>query len=167
MRVIQIVPVLAILTATVLVASLFAFSVVGSVDAKLPTEELKAITLIVERVDIVHTDDLGVKEVMTVVTGPISFNLLDLRSGIVAGLGIPTIDDGVVTQFRLVVTEATITFNGVTFLLKIPADVVRFNGVVSVPGQDAVFEFDAEKSVISNKGQGCCKLKPVLKFEST
>jgi len=167
MRVIQIVPVLAILTATVLVASIFAFSLVGSVDAAPPpVEELKAITLRVERVDIVHTDDLGVKGVViNVIDFPITFNLLDLRSGIVAGLGIPTIDDGFVTQFRLVVTEATITFNGVTFLLKIPADVVRFNGVLPVPGGDAVFEFDAEKSVISTPA-GFQLKSPIKFFES-
>jgi len=165
MRVIRIVPVLAILTATVLVASIFAFSVVGSVDAAHLPSELKEIALLVERVDIVHTDDLGVKEVMTVVTGPISFNLLDLRSGIVAELGIPTIDDGVVTQFRIVVTAATITFDGLTFELFIPAGVLRFNGVLEVPDDtDAVFVFDAEKSLIS-KPVGF-QLKSPIKFQT-
>ncbi len=172
MRVIRIVPVLAILTATVLVASLFAFSVVSSVDAThLPGGVLQQITLLVERVDIVHTDDLAVKgEVLTVLDfggSPISINLLSLQSGIVAGLGIPTIDNGFVTQFRIVVTAATITFNGKTFDLKIPGGVLRFNGVLSVPAdEDAVFDFDVEKSVI-HKGPNEFILKPIIKFEST
>jgi len=170
MRVIRIVPVLAILTATVLVASLFAFSAVGSVDARHPPEELKAVTLFLERVDIVHTTDLDIDgEVMTVLEfpKPTVVELLTLQSGILSVLGLTDLDEGFVTQIRLVVTDATITFNGDKFPLKIPSGVLRFNGVVSVPdGGDAVFEFDAEKSVISKK-DGSFKLKPVIKFEST
>jgi len=144
MRVIQIVPVLVILTATVLVASIFAFSVVSSVDAKLPTEELKAITLFVEQVDIVLTSDLAVKGVVITAIDfpqPTKVELLTLQSGILTALGITDLN-GIVTQIRIFVTDATITFNGVTHELKIPAEVVRFNGVVSVPDEDAVFQFD-------------------------
>ncbi len=173
MRVIRIVPVLAILTATVLVASVFAFSVVGSVDAThLPEEPLQSIKLRVDRVDIVHTDDQAVKRVITVRDfdgSPITIELLDLQSGILTELGICDIDDdidGFVTQFRIVVTDATITFNGETDSLKIPAGVVRFNGVVSVPAdEDAVFDFDAEKSLIS-KPSGF-QLKSPIKFVTT
>jgi len=165
MRVIRIFPVLAILTATVLVASLFAFSVVGSVEAIPLPGELQAITLRADRVDIVLTDDLAVKgEVITLLDfeSPIEFNLLSLQSGILTAFGNPDIDDGFVTQFRIVVTEATIRFNGDIFLLKIPAGVVRFNGVIEVPGQDAVFAFDAEKSVIFTPAG--FQLKSPIKF---
>jgi len=167
MRAIRIVPVLAILTATVLVASLFAFSVVGSVDATHLPEELKAITLFVEQVDIVLTDDLANKGVVITAIDfpqPTKAELLDLQDGILSNLGITDLD-GIVTQIRIITTDATITFNGVTFSLKIPADVVRFNGVVSVPDEDAVFAFDEEKSVIFNPSG--FKLKSLIKFQST
>jgi len=145
MRVIRIVPVLAILTATVLVASLFAFSLVGSVDAfHIPGEELKAVTLRVEQVNIVHTTDLAVKGVVIIVLdpeSPITFNLLDLQSGILTGLGITDLPGGFVTQIRLVVTEASITFDGTTFELIIPSGEVKLDGVLTVPDSgDAVFE---------------------------
>jgi len=170
MRVIRIVPVLAILTATVLVASLFAFSAVGSVDASHLPAELKAVTLFLERVDIVHTTDLDIDgEAMIVIDfpEPTVVELLTLQSGILSALGITGLDEGFVTQIRLFTTAATITFDGKTFSLSIPSGVLRFNGVVSVPdGGDAVFAFDAEKSVISKK-DGIFKLKPVIKFAST
>ena len=169
MRVIRIVPVLAILTATVLVASLFAFSAVGSVDARhLPTE-LKALTLFLVRVDIVHTTDLDIDgEVIKVIElpEPTEVELLALQSGIISALGITDLDDGFVTQVRLVTTDATITFNGATFSLTIPSGVVKLVGVFKVPDDtDAVFAFDVEKSVLS-KEDGSLKLKPVIKFES-
>ncbi len=101
-----------------------------------------------------------------VIDFPQTFNLLDLQGGILNNLGITDLPGGFVTQIRLVVTEATITFNGVTFSLSIPSGVVKLDGVLIISDVDAdgVFEFDAEKSLISNKGQGCCKLKPVIKF---
>jgi len=171
MRVIRIFPVLVILTATVLVASLFAFSAVGSVDAThLPKEELQAITLLLKRVDIVHTTDLAVKGVVINVIeleSPAAVNFLDLQDGVLTALGNPDIDDGFVTQIRLVTTDASITFDSEVFSLKIPSGVLKLNGILIVPDDtDAVFDFDVEKSVKSNKGQGCCKLKPVLKFET-
>ena len=172
MRVIRIFPVLAILTATVLVASLFAFSVVGSVDATLPDEPLEAITLTVARVDIVLTDDLANKgEVITVIDfdgSPISFNFLGLQDGVLTGLatlGTLDIPDGFVTQFRIITIDAEITFNGTTDPLQISAGVLRLNGVVSVPDEDAVFDFDVEKSVISTPAG--FKLKSPIKFQST
>jgi len=172
MRVIQIVPVLAILTATVLVASLFAFSVVGSVEAKLPEKPLAAITLTVARVDIVHTEDAAIEsEVITVLEpeSPFLINLLDLQDGVLTGLAaLGTLDlpAGLVTQIRIVVIDATITFNGDKTPLKIPAGVVRLNGVLELPGGDAAFDFDVEKSVKSNKRHDFI-LKPIIKFEST
>jgi len=168
MRVIRIVPVLAILTATVLVASLFAFSVVGSVDAGHLPAPLKAITLKVVRVDIVHTDDLAVKRVITVLDpeSPIVVELLTLQSGILSALGICDLDEGFVTRISLVTSEATITFNGLTFLLKIPGGVLKLKGVLTVLNdEDAVFQFDAEKSVISKDLN--FKLKPSIKFVTT
>jgi len=165
MRVIRIVPVLAILTATVLVASIFAFSVVGSVDAThFPGGALKAITLFVEQVDIVLTDDLANKGVVITAIDfpqPTKVELLTLQDGILSELGITDLD-GIVTQIRINTTDATITFDGTTFSLKIPADVVRFNGVVSVPDEDAVFAFDEDKSVIFNPSG--FKLKSPIKF---
>ena len=167
MRVIRIVPVLAILTATVLVASLFASSAVGSVDARhLPTE-LKALTLFLVRVDIVHTTDLDIDgEVIIVIDfeSPTEVELLALQSGIFSALGLTDLPDGFVTQVRLVTTDASITFNGKVFSLKIPSGVVKLVGVFKVPDDtDAVFAFDVEKSVLSKK-DGSLKLKPVIKF---
>ena len=166
MRVIRIVPVLAILTATVLVASIFAFSVVGSVDAThVPGAELKAITLLVERIEIFHTTDLATKgEVVRVLElAPTLISLLALQPGILSALGITDLPDGFVTQVRIVTTDATITFNGATFSLQIPSGVLKLNGILIVPdGGDAVFGFDVEKSVIST-GKGF-KLKPSFKF---
>jgi len=170
MRVIRIVPVLAILTATVLVASVFTFSGVGSVDAIPLPGELKSIALRLDRVDIVHTTDLAVKGVVIPVIDfpvPTTVELLTLQSGILSALGISGLDEGFVTQIRLVTTDATITFNGKAFSLSIPSGVVRFDGVLIVPDSgDAVFDFDVEKSVITTK-DGVFKLKPVIKFAST
>ncbi len=172
MRVIRIVPVLAILTATVLVASIFAFSVVGSVDAThLPEEELQAIALRVTQVAIVHTDDLAVKGVVIDILEPdppTTINFLDLQGGILTGLGIcDDIPVGFVTQIRLVVTQSSIAFNGEVHDLFIPNGVVKLNGVLTVSAdEDAVFVFDAEKSLITNN-QHEFILKPVLKFEKT
>ena len=170
MRVIRIFPVLAILTATVLVASLFAFSVVGSADASHLPDELKSIKLFLERVDIVHKTDLAAEGVVIIVFDPESpteIELLDLQSGILSVLGISGLDEGFVTQIRLFTTDALIEFNGDKFPLSIPSGVLRFNGVVSVPDSgDAVFAFDAEKSVITTEDGGF-KLKPVIKFAST
>jgi len=170
MRVIRIVPVLAILTATVLVASIFTFSVVGSVDAThVPGGVLKEVTFLVERVEIVHTTDLDIDgEVMTVIDfpQPTKIELLKLQSGILTAIGICDLDEGFVTQVRLVTTAATITFNGQTFSLSIPSGVVKLNGVLTVLNdEDGVFQFDVEKSVI-NTGQGF-KLKPIIKFVTT
>jgi len=167
MRVIRIVPVLAILTAIVLVASLFAFSAVGSVDARhLPTE-LSALTLRLIQIDIVHTTDLDIDgEKMTVIDfeRPMPVDLLKLEGGIFSALGLTAIPDGFVTQVRLVTTASSITFNGDVFPLSIPSGVVKLVGVFKVPDDtDAVFEFDVEKSVLSKK-DGSLKLKPVIKF---
>lgn len=158
----------AILTATMLVASIFAFSVVGSVDAIKPTlgGELKAIQLRVERIDIVHTTDLATKgEVISISFEPkITFNLLNLQSGILTALGISDLPEGFVTQIRIVVTEATITFNGTLDNLFVPGGVLKLNGVLIVPdGGDAVFDFDVEKSVTHNRHHGFI-LKPSIKF---
>ena len=171
MRVIRIFPVLAILTATVLVASLFAFSAVGSVDARHLSDlgRVTEVTLFLERVDVVHTTDLAVKgEVIIVVDfeSPMPVDLLKLQSGIFSALGLTDIDDGFVTQVRLVTTAASITFNGDTFPLSIPSGVLKLVGVFKVPDDtDAVFAFDLEKSVITTK-DGVFKLKPVIKFAS-
>ncbi len=169
MRVIRIVPVLAILTATILVASIFAFSVVGSVHAShLPEQELESITLVVTRVDIVHTTDLAVKGVVLTVLEPdlpASINFLDLQPGIFTALGNPELPTGFVTQIRIVVIDASIQFNSDICDLFIPAGVVRLNGVFSVPGDtDAVFVFDAEKSLIV-KPSGF-QLKSPIKFQA-
>ncbi len=133
----------------------------------IPPGVLKAITLRLERIDIVHTDDLAVKgEVLTVLDFPQPFNLFDLQSGILSGLGICDIDVGFVTQIRLVVTQASITFDGTTFSLKIPGGVLRFNGVLEVPAdEDAVFVIDAEKSVIFTPSH--VQLKSPIKFGTT
>ncbi len=167
MRVIRIFPVLVILTATMLVASLFTFSGVGSVDAThLPTE-LTSIQLLLDRVDIVHTTDLAAEGVVIIVSdfeSPTPVELLLLQSGLIGALGITDIPDGFITQIRLVTTDATITFNGDKFPLTIPSGVLRFDGVFIVPDDtDAVFQFDVEKSVISKKDD-IFKLKPIIKF---
>lgn len=132
--------------------------------------ELKAIELRLERVDIVHTTDLAVKgEVITVIEfpQPTIINLLGLQSGILTALGICDLPDGFVTQVKLVVTEAVITFNGELFLLQIPSGVVKLDGVLTVSNdEDAVFEFDAEKSLIPMR-DGVFKLKPIIKFVTT
>ncbi|MCH8331346.1 MAG: DUF4382 domain-containing protein [Bacteroidetes bacterium] len=150
-----------------LVASLFTFSVVGSVDATHFPGVLKSITLRLIQVDIVHTTDLATKgEVITVheFSPPIEIELLALQSGILSALAITDLPDGFVTQIRLVTTDAAITFNGKVFSLSIPGGVVKFNGVLIVPDDgNAVFEFDAEKSVISIRNQ-VFKLKPSFKF---
>ena len=161
MRAIRIVPVLAILTATVLVASIFAFSVVGSVDA-IPLDEIEAIDLTVNRIDIVHTTNLAVKgEVIVISDQELTFDLLVLQSGIFTTLGIPDPPDGFVTQFRFVVIDADITFNGEEFPLQVSGGILRFNGKLPVPGGDAVFEI-TDKSVISTPSGP--KLKSPIKF---
>ncbi len=162
MRAIRIVPVLAILTATVLVASIFAFSVVGSVDA-IPLDEIEAITLTVDQIDIVHTTDLAVKgEVIVISTQVITFDLLQLQDGVLTGLGISGIlPEGFVTQFRFVVIDAQITFDGVSEPLQVPGKVLRFNGVLEVPGGDAVFEITDKSVIFTPSG---VKLKSPIKF---
>lgn len=153
-----------------LLLSLLVVIVVGAVDASdFPEGQVKDIQFSVERIDIVHTTDLAIKgEVITIVDQPLTFSLLALQGGVLAGLGIPVSDlpEGFITQFRFVVTGATIVIDGFASEIIVPGGVLRLVGVLQVPEQDAIFVFDADKSVI-RKGTGGFILKPVIIFETT
>ncbi len=151
----------------VLVASLFALVAVAPARSGFAGD---VPAIFVQRVDVVHTTDLAVKgQVMTVLDlpQPIEMDLLSFQSGVLTRLGISISDlpPGFVTQIRLVLADATITFDGGTFSLFVPGGVVMLDGVLEVPGSiDAVFDFDPAKSVVERPADFL--LKPVIPFES-
>ncbi len=152
----------------VLVASLFALIAVAPARSGFIGD---IPTIFVQRVDVVHTTDLAVKgQVITVLDlpQPIEMDLLSFQSGVLTRLGISTADlpAGFITQIRLVLTDATITFDGGTFSLFVPGGVVMLDGVLEVPGGDAVFEFDPAKSLVERPAKDGIVLKPVIPYES-
>ncbi len=155
-----------VLLAAVLAVGLLAgagIGLAGAAPPALPDKPLQAIILKLVRVDVVHTTDLAVTgQVIPVLEflPPVPVNLLDLQDGVLTALGISTADlpAGFVTQVRLVITDAFITFDGDECALFVPGWIILINGEVEVgPGiidGDMVFEFDVDKQVIPNRHFG-------------
>ena len=132
----------------------------GTLPAQLPGE-LKAVTLLLTRVDVV-TD----VEVITVIDLPMGtpFNLLELQSGVLTAIGVSLPTGTMVHQVRLIVVGASIRFDGVSSPLGVPGMTVKLlvqGGLEIDTDSDAVFEFDVDKQLVVNK-KGF-KLKPVIK----
>ncbi len=131
----------------------------GAGPPALPEKPLQSINIRLQRVDVVHTTDLAVKGQVIIVAEPLRpvfVNFLDLQDGVLTALGVSTADlpAGFVTQVRLVITDAFITFDGDECNLFVPGGIVLINGEIEVgPGitDDMVFEFDVEKQVIPNR----------------
>ena len=159
----------ALLVCGTLVMSLFAAIAISGASGS-HIGPFRRVDIRIAQVDIVHTTDLAVTgQVITISEPNRGFDLLALGTlGVLTTLtdrGVPVSDlpEGFITQFRLVLTDATITFDGTTFPLRIPSGVIKLNGVFVVPGdQDAVFHFDPEKQLIQT-GRGIM-LKPVIEF---
>lgn len=144
--------------------------------------DLRTLIITVARVDIVHHTaiassctitplpscgvlDPGPGQVITISTTVQSFDLLQAQGGLLLVLGIAALPDpGFITQFRLVVTSAVIELDGFRAPVSIPSGVIKFDGIFEKSRDvDAVFDFDPEKSLISNAGQGFM-LKGVIEF---
>ncbi len=152
-----------VLLAAVLAVGLLAGAGIGPAGAAppaLPEKPLQSITIKLQRVDVVHTTDLAVKGQVIIVLEPdrpVFVNLLDMQDGVLTALGISTADlpAGFITQIKLVITHASITFDGDECLLFVPGGEIIINTEVEVGpgiiGGDVVFAFDPEKQVKPNR----------------
>jgi len=78
-----------------------------------PTDEVDAVFVTIERLDITHSDDPDRNgEVLTVARDLGEFDLLTLQNGVRAPLGIFELPSGFVRQFRLVISDARIVIDG-------------------------------------------------------
>lgn len=153
----------------------------GVVDApppgEVPFDDLRAIEITIDRVEVVHTLDLAVRgEVIAISDPDARVDLLGLQDGVLTSLGISQLPVGYVTQLRLVVSGAScIFFDGTRFALTIPGGVIRLHGLLIVGGSetlilspsDILFTFDPEESLVLTGGPGGPGfiLKPSLKFD--
>ncbi len=138
-------------------------------------DNVEAVTVTISRVDIVFADDSMPPE--TIVPPNTSFNLLDLRDGVTAVLGVAELPVGLISQLRLIIEDASITIDGQTSPLKIPSGEQTGEKLVGEFEISPCFvttvtiDFDAEKSIRLppglEKGQGeKYLLQPVLSVVS-
>jgi hypothetical protein len=100
---------------------------------------------------------------------PATYDLLTLRNGVFATLGVATVPAGHYTQVRLKLDPGSnIVVDGVEHPLKVPSGLqsgLKLVGEFDVPAggtTDIVLDFDASRSVILT-GNGSYMLKPVVK----
>lgn len=108
---------------------------------------------------------------MTVVEDPGIFDLLQLRDGVTAPLGISDLPVGRYGQLRMVVSAAELDAGGQTHAVTIPSGAssgIKFKGgfeLLEGHSTQLTIDFDAEKSLRENPGTGWMML-PVLKLSS-
>ena len=106
------------------------------------------------------------------ITGPNPFELLALKNGgIQEILGDIHLSTGNYTQIRLVVDNVTVTMNGENVTAEVPSGKIKFVHpfeVIDLTEGSTVllFDFDAEKSVVTAGNSGKVLFKPVIKLTS-
>ncbi len=108
-------------------------------------------------------------EWITVVEGPASFNLIDLReNGVEEILGNTETDTGRYTRIRMYVTLEEAVVDGITVNEGIifPSEVLKITGTFDIEESKTTIltlDFDAEKSLVFT-GEGKVMFKPVVKL---
>ena len=128
----------------------------------LPNPTITAIEIVAEQIQ-VHSASTG--EWMTVVEGPVSFDLIAL-AGIEEILGSSSLPAGEYTQVRLSIISTTITDDGTENEAQVPGDTLKVVRPFTIQVGEttiATLDFDAEKSVVV-QGTGRYQLKPVIKL---
>ncbi len=136
-----------------------------------PSNKFQAINVTISRVDIVYISaGETLEKVITINNTTQTFNLLDLRNGVRATLGIIELPKGVVTQIRLIVTEVrAVDKNGIEYEVFVPSGKqtgIKLTGAfVVTPGStvEVFIDFDGEKSIVYAPGKGYI-LNPVIKI---
>jgi hypothetical protein len=128
--------------------------------------DFDAVNLVVREVSVQH-GTAGSWEVLSSQTH--TFDLLQLRNGVFATMGLSPLPAGQYGQLRLLLSSgSTVVVGGVVHPLVIPSGMesgLKLAGAFQVPAHgriDLVLDFDVSRSIIAN-GDGTYKLKPVIR----
>lgn len=104
----------------------------------------------------------------SVLSEPVTLDLLDLQNGVTALLGEIVLEPGKYTQIRLTVDEAVVTSGEDTYEVTVPSGEIKIVRPFDVcdGGSDLeiTIDFDAKKSLKYNPGKDGFIMKPVVKI---
>ncbi|UCC82236.1 MAG: hypothetical protein JSW46_14770 [Gemmatimonadota bacterium] len=134
---------------------------VDALNPQLNVTEAYEVTIFLTRVDVLYTDGSVITDVVPGL--PAVYDLLGLQDGLLAGLGIASLPAGLVSEIRLIIDDAWITFDAGEFRLFVPGSKIKFVGEFDTTTTiDLVFIFvDGDQLIVSKKGD--IKLRPIFK----
>jgi len=137
-----------------------------------PSRDVTSIVVTIDHVD-AHTDRGGWT---TLVSTPQTLDLLTLRGGTFATLGIGVLPAGKLTQLRLVVSDSAtnyvVTSDGAHHALTIPSGTqsgIKLTGPIDLPAcASAVLtiDFDGQNSLMTHPVQDGFMLRPVVRISA-
>ena len=135
-----------------------------------PSADVTSIVVTIDHVD-AHTDGGGWQ---TLVSTPQTLDLLTLRGGTFATLGIGRLPAGKLTQLRLVVSGSAanyaVTSDGTHHALTIPSGTqsgIKLTGPIDLPACSSAIvtlDFDGQNSLMVHPGGGDFMLRPVVRI---